>query len=293
MAGLVWLLAAESAPAQRLAPVLLRVTVPDAGARVWIDDHPTQQGGLERLYISPPLPPGRSYSYEVRAAWMQDGRPITQKKHITFRPGETVAVHFTPDQDGDVIVLFDGTSLKNWKKTEFGGQGEVTVEDGKLILEMGADLTGVTWAGPPLPKTNYEVTLEAMKIAGSDFFCGIGFPVGNASASFVAGGWGGGVCGISSIDGAFAADNETATVHSFAKNRWYRFRLRVTPERIMVWLDEEKIVDLATRGRKLSIHPAMEPSLPFGLASYATTAAYRNVKLRKLADDHPAAEPAR
>jgi len=185
-------------------------------------------------------------------------------------------------RDENVIVLFDGTSLANWKKTEFGGEGEVTVENGQLVLEMGAELTGVTWTGSALPRTNYEVTLEAMKIAGSDFFCGIGFPVGDATASFVAGGWGGGVCGISSINSAPASENETTTIHSFEKNRWYRFRLRVTPDRIGVWLDEEKIVDVEVRDRRFSIHPAMQLSLPFGLTSYITTAAYRNVKLRRL-----------
>jgi hypothetical protein len=187
-----------------------------------------------------------------------------------------------PVKDDRVIVLFDGSSLKNWKKTEFGGEGEVTVEKGQLLFDMGAELTGVTWTGPALPRTNYEITWEAKKITGSDFFCGIGFPIGDSSASFVAGGWGGGVCGISSINGAPAIDNESQSVRGFDKDRWYRFRLRVTPEQVQVWLDEEKIVDVPTKDRKFSIHPAMQLSLPLGLTSYATAAAYRDVKLRKL-----------
>ena len=109
----------------------------------------------------------------------------------------------------------------------------------------------MTWSGPELPKTNYEVSLEAMKIDGSDFFCGIAFPVGKQTASFVAGGWGGGVCGISSIDGSNASENETSLVKSFAKDKWYRFRLRVEPEKILVWLDDEKIIDVAIKGREV------------------------------------------
>jgi len=156
------------------------------------------------------------------------------------------------------------------------------VENGLLVLDKGSPLTGVTWTGPKLPTTNYEVTLEAKLMKGFDFFCGIGFPVGEANASFVAGGWGGSVCGISTVDGDAAADNDTATTQTFKDNQWYKFRLRVTPERIEVWLDDQQIVDVQLKDRRVAIHAAMEPSLPFGLACYETTAAYRNVKLRKL-----------
>jgi Domain of Unknown Function (DUF1080) len=186
-----------------------------------------------------------------------------------------------PKKD-NVTILFDGASLKNWKKTNYGGEGEVSVEKGLLIFDRGMPLTGVTWEGPELPKMNYEVTLEAKLIDGSDFFCGIGFPVGKASASFVAGGWGGGVCGISMIDGDAAADNETGKIKEFKKDKWYTFCLRVTPEKIEVWIDDESIVEVQTKDRRIEIHPAMEPSLPFGLACFETKAAYRNVKLRKL-----------
>jgi hypothetical protein len=186
-----------------------------------------------------------------------------------------------PKQDKE-IILFDGASLKNWKKTNFGGEGDVVVEKGLLILDKGAPLTGVTWTGEKLPRTNYELTLEAKLVKGFDFFCGIGFPVGKSNASFVAGGWGGSVCGISILDGDAAADNDTATTHTFKEDQWYRFRLRVTPEKIEVWLDDKQIVDVQLKDRRVDIHPAMEPSLPFGLACFETRAAYRNIKLRKL-----------
>lgn len=203
------------------------------------------------------------------------GKPVSAAPPDPGRPAPQA-------KDANEIVLFDGASLKNWTKTEYGGEGAVSVKDGRIIVEMGAQLSGVTWSGPELPKTNYELSVEAMKIDGSDFFCGIAFRVGKDTASFVAGGWGGGVCGISSIDGGNASENETSVVKSFAKDRWYRFRLRVEPEKILVWLDDEKIIDVGIKGRQVEIHPAMDSGLPLGLATYTTTAAFRNVKLRKI-----------
>ena len=78
--------------------------------------------------------------------------------------------------ENDWLRLFDGKSLHNWHVSNFGGEGEVYVEDGQVILEMGANLTGITWTGE-VPQMDYEVILEAMRVGGSDFFCGMTFPV--------------------------------------------------------------------------------------------------------------------
>src|SRR5215218_10328141 len=79
--------------------------------------------------------------------------------------------------------LFDGKTLGNWQPTKFIGQGVVTVEDGRIVLAAGRDMTGITWAGPALPTRDYELALEAMRLEGSDFFAGITFPVGDSHCS--------------------------------------------------------------------------------------------------------------
>ena len=58
-------------------------------------------------------------------------------------------------------------------------------------------MTGITWTNE-VPTNNYEISLEAMRVEGSDFFCALTFPVGNDPCSFIVGGWGGGVVGLSS-----------------------------------------------------------------------------------------------
>ncbi|MHA3773945.1 TIM barrel protein [Verrucomicrobiota bacterium sgz303538] len=177
--------------------------------------------------------------------------------------------------------LFDGKTLKGWKVTEFGGRGEVTVQDGAIVLDAGNDLTGINLAGEP-QRMNYEVELEAKRVEGSDFFCGLTFPVEKNNVTLVVGGWGGTMVGISSIDGMDASENETSFARKFDNNRWYRIRVRVTPGKIQAWIDDEQVANVSTEGRKLSMRAGeIESSEPFGIASFRTRAALRDIKIRK------------
>jgi hypothetical protein len=183
------------------------------------------------------------------------------------------------------MSLFDGKTLGHWKITDFGGQGKVYVKDESLILEVGNDMTGVTWDGP-LVRMNYEITLEAMRVSGSDFFCGLTFPVDANHCSLVLGGWGGTLCGLSNIDYYDAANNETTQFVSFENGKWYHVRLRVTPGRIQAWLnkEEEALVDMDITGRKIDTRIEMDLCQPMGIATWQTSGAIRNIKLRRLED---------
>lgn len=178
------------------------------------------------------------------------------------------------------ISLFDGKSLSGWEITPFGTEGPVQVSDRNIILGMGDGCTGITWQNE-FPKINYEVQLEAKKISGNDFFCGMTFPVGNSFCSFIAGGWGGPVVGLSSIDGLDASENETRTLKKFEHDTWYKIRLKVSDEKIEAWIDEEQIVDFSYSGKKLSTRPEVDLSKPFGICSWMTTAALRNIQLKQ------------
>jgi hypothetical protein len=106
--------------------------------------------------------------------------------------------------------------------------------------------------------------------------------VGDASCSLIAGGWGGSVVGLSSLDGKDASENETTRSMRFAKDRWYRFRVRVTKAKIEAWIDGEKVVDAVTTGRSISIRPEVDLSRPLGVATWLTSAALRDIKIRSL-----------
>jgi hypothetical protein len=87
--------------------------------------------------------------------------------------------------------------------------------------------------------------------------------------------------GISSIDGADASENATTRTMTFETGRWYRIRLRVSAQRIETWIGEKKVVNAVTTGRKLSLRAGdIAFSKPFGLASWLTSAAFRDIEIR-------------
>jgi hypothetical protein len=176
--------------------------------------------------------------------------------------------------------LFDGHSLAGWRTTEFSGHGPVAVQKGLILLPTGSPFTGINWTNDP-PKVNYEISLEAMRVRGSDFFCGLTFPVHDSFCSLIVGGWGGTLVGLSSLDGADASENETSQYISFESGRWYRIRLRVTENKIEAWIEQKKVVNVTTTGRKVSLRFGdIELSKPLGIASWDTGAALREIKMR-------------
>ncbi len=186
-------------------------------------------------------------------------------------------------------ALFDGQTLKGWHETQFAGHGELEIRDGLVLLKMGDPFTGINWTND-FPTMNYEIALDAMRVSGSDFFCGLTVPVSNSFCSLIVGGWGGGLVGISSLDGMDASENETTKYATFQQGKWYRIRLRVTHDRLEAWIDQEKLVDVVTTDKRISLRPGeIEESKPFGLACWQTSAALRQIKMRRV--DQPADPP--
>jgi hypothetical protein len=191
--------------------------------------------------------------------------------------------------------LFDGKSLGEWKDSGFATQGRVEVKDGTIVVGFGEGCSGVTFKGK-FPETNYELRLEAMRVDGSDFFCGLTFPVARKDkdgkkaetqpCTLILGGWGGQLVGLSSINGSDASENSHSTSKEFANGKWYKVRLRVTEPKIEAWLDDEKIIDLTMGDQKLSIRLEVEESKPLGIATWRTTGAYKNIEVLEVKEPH-------
>ncbi len=182
--------------------------------------------------------------------------------------------------------LFNGRDLTNWKSTNFGGEGDVTVKDKAIHLAMGNSLTGITWSpnsdAEALPTVNYEVELQARRVQGDDFFCGLTFPYKDTHASLILGGWGGGLTGISCINHYDASENDTTGYHDFKRNQWYHVRLRVTDGKFEAWIDGKSYVDVALGNATISVRNEVEPSRPLGVASFITASEIRGIRIRSI-----------
>ncbi len=198
-----------------------------------------------------------------------------------------------PSVAGEWRTLFDGKTLGRWQVVDtfdFADHGKVEVKAGQLYLAAGQPGTGIRFddrklpKGRRLPRIDYEVELQAMRVEGDDFFCGLTFPVGRRALSLIVGGWGGEVVGLSCIDDEPAVENLTCDYIEFDQRRWYKIRVRVTQAKVEAWIDDKQIVDFEIGDHKLSIWFEKETTFPLGIATWRTTAVLRNIRLRELAD---------
>jgi uncharacterized protein (TIGR03000 family) len=88
----------QSAYARRSTPpsletnrVAVEVRVP-AGAELWFEGKRTSQTGAVRQFVSPPLTPGSTYAYQVRARWLENGQPVERSREIKVRAGERLTI---------------------------------------------------------------------------------------------------------------------------------------------------------------------------------------------------------
>jgi len=184
--------------------------------------------------------------------------------------------------------LFDGKKLGDWKSIDFGGEGEVSVKDGMIVMPTGNDLTGIVYKGK-IPRDNYELSLEGQRLNGSDFFATTTFPVGKEYCSFVTGGWGGTLIGLSCVDFYDASDNLTTQFVTFKDKVWYKFLIRVSTSRIEVYIDGKLLVNQKREGHKFDLRFEVDPCRPLGVCSWQTTGAVRNIKIRELTKEEIAA----
>lgn len=207
------------------------------------------------------------------------------------RPSKPAAVAQT---DGEVVQdqkkesgvkwtpLLAKDSLEGWDSTNFGGEGSVEIKDGVLMLGRGDPLTGVTSKKKDFPTDKYEMRWKAKRVDGTDFFAGVTFPIGKEHCSFICGGWGGGLVGISSINGNDASENETSSFRDFKNDKWYSFRVRVDSKVLKVWIDEEEVVSLDREGKSFSLRAEVLSSRPLGYCAFQSVTEVKEWEYRVL-----------
>ena len=187
------------------------------------------------------------------------------------------------------VSLFDGESTAGWSIPVYGGDGDVDVQEGNLVIGRGEMMTGIRYE-KEFPKNNYELRFEARRAQGYDFFAACTFPVKESFCTLINGGWGGGLTGLSSIDGYDASENSSSMHFTYKENIWYRFRMQVTDDTIQVWItpqdkegnwgEEESVIKLVIEDRKLSTRFEVERYKPLGFCTWVTEGHLRNIEYR-------------
>jgi len=85
--------AAAAARADEAAPAHITILVP-ADAEVFFDGEPTAQRGAERVFVTPPLPAGKTSHYDVLARWNDGGKTVEQTRRVEVSGGGAVRVDF-------------------------------------------------------------------------------------------------------------------------------------------------------------------------------------------------------
>ena len=183
---------------------------------------------------------------------------------------------------GPPTALLGKSGLGDWDTIDFAGGGESSVANSTMTIGVGESLTGVYWDGAKLPVNNYELSMQARRTEGIDFFCGPVFPVNDSHCCFIVGGWAGATVGLSNIDNKDASSNETTRLMGFEDNRWYDIRIRVLPDRIITWIDDDCVVYQNIVGKKISLRGDTELCTPMGICTFQTQAEVRKLTLQRI-----------
>jgi len=86
----------KAAPGQ---PVYLCVRVPSVRAKVTFDGAATRQTGRERWFVTPPLVPCCSYSYNLAVTWPSNSyTDVTRTRDVAVRAGQTITVDLSSQE---------------------------------------------------------------------------------------------------------------------------------------------------------------------------------------------------
>jgi hypothetical protein len=211
---------------------------------------------------------------------------------LTFLFSAVLLIGCLPEKAAPSVIqewsLLDDALHSSWQKAGIPEEGSMQLTGQVLTLPAGLPMTGCrfpAWQSLGLPETDYAIEYEAMRAEGEDIFGMCTFPVSSHSshATFVIGGWGGGLTGISSIDFKDASENSTRAEQKFANGVWHHVRIEVRPEDIRAWVNRRPVVNVSIKGRQVGLRPGyIDHCLPFGFATWNTQGRIRGVKVGRL-----------
>ena len=77
------------------SPATIRLSVPNAQARVSFENYVTKSTGLSRVFVTPAIAAGGSFKYHVIVSWKESAHDMAVERDVTVGAGETAVVDFT------------------------------------------------------------------------------------------------------------------------------------------------------------------------------------------------------
>lgn len=214
---------------------------------------------LAALLVSPVVLPGFAKGQDA----------TTEQVATTDKPTSNNPSAETQSDEKGWKKLIESPEMEGWESINFGGEGAVSFKDGVLKMESGIPMTGIRYTKKDFPTENYEIRWKARRVRGSDFFVGITFPIGEEHCSLIVGGWGGGLVGISSINGNNASENQTARYGNFKNKQWYTFKVRVDAKNLTAWVEgQDEPIVVEREGNKFSVRAETRPTRPLGYSGF-------------------------
>jgi uncharacterized protein (TIGR03000 family) len=106
------------------------------GAMLWFDGKPTRQRGMLREFESPPLKPGRKYTYTIRMVWFEDGRWVHDTKDVPVSAGDVSCVFLS--KPSALAAALGKLSPEHRKLAEL--QGRCAVQPENQLGAMGVPI---------------------------------------------------------------------------------------------------------------------------------------------------------
>ena len=69
---------------------------------------------------------------------------------------------------------------------------------------------------------------------------------------------------------------------NFPHGKWYKVRVRVTPNNISTWINGKNIVSVNIDGRKISTRNEVDLNKPLGFSTWETKSALKDIQIREI-----------
>jgi uncharacterized protein (TIGR03000 family) len=164
--------APDKTPAMKSATVVVRL--PQDDARLTVDGAPTRQRGTERRFSTPPLEPGKKYSYVMVAVWEPNNYTrITRTRKVFVEAGKETAVDLRekdPKTPDDIFVRYVPTPdavVEAMCKLAGVGKDDVVFDlgcgDGRIVVTAVAKFNAKKGVGVDLDPERIKDSKETAK----------------------------------------------------------------------------------------------------------------------------------